>query len=83
MTVELGLARVLLAGHTAVLVQRRLSTIRLLDSRHGRIVRSDQFVASTTGALPTRSIAWKGYNLVKNLVITVQSTFLQSVRFPI
>ena len=40
--------------------------------------------ASTPVALPTRSIAWRrGYNLAKNLVITVQSTFLQGVRLAI
>ena len=57
MTVELRLAGVLLAGHTAILIHRRLSAVSLGHSRHCRIVWGDQSVASTAGRFPTRSIA--------------------------
>ena len=86
MTVQLRLARIFQSARpTTLLVNRRLSAVvGLSHSRHCRVVRGYQPVAASTPvALPTRSIAWRGYNLAKNLVITVQSTFLQGVRFAI
>ena len=86
MTVELRLARIFHSPRpTTLLVNRRLSAVvGLSHSGHCRVVRGYQPVAASTPvALPTRSIAWRGYNLAKYLVITVQSTFLQGVRFAI
>ena len=57
MAVELRLARVFLAGHTAVLLHRRLSAVRLRHTGHRRVVWRDQSVASTASGFPTRSIA--------------------------